>query len=65
MLGYVRSWKTERAYYEAGDLRLQTAIEELLETGLDHDERELLESEGANLPETAVVDVILNVAMSS
>jgi predicted ATPase/DNA-binding XRE family transcriptional regulator len=65
LLGYVRSWKTERAYYEAGDLRLQTAIEELLETGLDHDERELLESEGANLPETAVVDVILNVAMSS
>ena len=40
LFGYVRSWKTERAYYEAGDLRLQTAIEELLETGMDRDERE-------------------------
>jgi len=58
--GYVRSWKEDRAYYEAGDTRVQTAIENLLEAGLSREERDLLESEGANLLETAVIDIILN-----
>jgi predicted ATPase/transcriptional regulator with XRE-family HTH domain len=61
LFGYVRSWKAERAYYEAGDTRIQTAIENLLEAGLGREERDLLESEGANLPETTVTDVILSV----
>jgi predicted ATPase len=62
--GYVRSWKAERAYYEAGDTRVQSAIEKLLDAGLSREERELFESEGADLPETTVTDLILSVAMS-
>jgi predicted ATPase len=60
LFGYVRSWKAERAYYEAGDARVQTAIENLLDAGLSREERALLESEGANLSEPAVTDVILS-----
>jgi len=59
--GYVRSWKAERSYYEAGDTRVQTAIEQLLEAGLPREERASLESEGANLPQTAVTPLIISV----
>jgi predicted ATPase len=60
LFGYVRSWKAERAYYEAGDARVQTAIEDLLDAGLSREERALLESEGATLPEPTVTLVILS-----
>jgi hypothetical protein len=61
LFGYVRSWKAERAYFEVGDTRVQTAIEKLLEAGLTREEQELLESEGATLPETSITDAILSV----
>jgi predicted ATPase/transcriptional regulator with XRE-family HTH domain len=64
LFGYVRSWKAERDYYEAGDARVQIAIENLLDAGLTREERALLESEGANLSEAAVTHAILSLSTS-
>jgi predicted ATPase len=65
LFGYVRSWKAERAYYEAGDARVQIAIENLLDAGLSREERRLLESEGTNLSEPAVTDLILSISRAA
>lgn len=60
LFGYVRSWREQRAYHEAGDARIQSETEELL-AGLSPRERALLESEGACLSEEAVAELIRGV----
>jgi predicted ATPase/DNA-binding XRE family transcriptional regulator len=61
LFGYVRAWREERAYREAGDARIQSSIDDLLRDGLPPQERALLQSNGAALREPEIAALILNV----
>lgn len=64
LCGYVRAWREERAYHEAGDARMQASIEQILADGLGAQERRLLESAGAALDQETLADVISGIASS-
>jgi tetratricopeptide (TPR) repeat protein len=64
LYGYVRAWREQRAYREAGDAGIQATIERLLSEGVSADEGALLESLGAKLGAADVSELVLSVVDS-